>query len=61
VTLGMVLNEEGFPICSKIYEGNKSEVKTLIDIVRDLSSKVNLQVKPTIVIDAGIASEENIN
>jgi len=44
VTLGMVLNEEGFPICSKIYEGNKSEVKTLIDIVRDLSSKVNLQV-----------------
>jgi len=60
VTLGMVLNEEGFPICSKIYEGNKSEVKTLIDIVRDLSSKVNLQVKPTIVIDAGIASEENI-
>ena len=60
VTLGMVLNEEGFPICSKIYEGNKSEVKTLIDIVRDLSSKVNLQIKPTVVIDAGIASEENV-
>jgi len=60
VTLGVVLNEEGFPICSKIYEGNQSEVKTLVDIVTDLSSQVNLQIKPTVVIDAGIASEENL-
>ncbi|TYB33348.1 MAG: IS1634 family transposase [Flexistipes sinusarabici] len=60
VTLGVVLNEEGFPICSKIYEDNQSEVKTLVDIVTDLSSKVNLQIKPTVVIDAGIASEENL-
>ena len=60
VTLGVVLNEEGFPICSKIYDGNQSETKTLIDIVRDLSSEVNLHVKPTVVIDAGIASEENL-
>jgi hypothetical protein len=56
VTLGLVLDSSGFPKKSKVYEGNASEPKTLQKILESLEGKT----KPTVVIDAGIASEENI-
>jgi transposase len=63
VTLGLVLDIEGFPKKSRIFEGNVSEPKTLETIIRGLSegdiSKDSL-LKPTIILDAGIASENNI-
>jgi transposase len=63
VTLGLVLDIQGFPKKSRIFEGNVSEPKTLETMIRGLSdgdiSKDSL-LKPTIVLDAGIASEKNI-
>jgi len=63
VTLGLVLDMHGFPKNSRIFEGNVSEPKTLELMIQDLSGgdvSKNPLIKPTIVMDAGIASEKNI-
>jgi transposase len=63
VTLGLVLDMQGFPKRSRIFEGNVSEPKTLETMIRGLSGTNASQdsfIKPTIVMDAGIASEDNI-
>jgi len=60
VSLALVVNAEGFVKYSKIYNGNISEPKTLADIVAELSQNTSNNSKPTIVIDAGIATEENL-
>ena len=59
VALGLVINSDGFPRKSKIYEGNVSEPSTLKKILTELHGS-NLAKKPIIVLDAGIASEENL-
>lgn len=58
VTLGLSLNSSGFPLKSDIYEGNVSEPKTLKEIINNL--KRSFSEKPVIVLDAGIATKENI-
>lgn len=63
VTLGLVIDELGFPKRSSIFEGNVSEPKTLSKIIDQLNCKPVLQLKGqniTVVIDAGIASEDNL-
>jgi transposase len=63
VTLGLVLDVQGFPKKSRIYEGNISEPKTLEQMIKGLSIGGYGQdplLMPTIVLDAGIASEDNI-
>lgn len=59
VTLGLVLDGDGFPKKSKIFNGNISEPKTFKEVVENLSDGKSL-IKPTIVMDAGIATEDNI-
>lgn len=59
VTMGLILDAEGFPKRSNTYEGNVSEPKTLESMIHDLSPKSPF-IKPTIVLDAGIATENNI-
>ena len=69
VTLGLVLDSSGFPIRSKVFSGNASEPKTLAEMIEGLNGPQQQtterhlfkQGKPTIVMDAGIATEENIN
>ena len=57
VTLGLVLNGDGFPRRSQIFSGNASEPKTLQDMLS------GLQATPTttVVLDAGLATEDNIS
>lgn len=63
VTLGLVLDMQGFPKRSRIFEGNVSEPGTLETMIKSLSDGDNPQeslLRPTIVMDAGIASENNV-
>jgi transposase len=63
VTLGLVLDMNGFPKNSQVFEGNISEPKTLQTMIRSLAVRESSEdslIKPTIVVDAGVASEENI-
>jgi len=64
VTLALVLDSSGFPKKSKVFEGNVSESQTLAEMIRGLESptipEMFEQKNATVVMDAGIASEENI-
>ncbi len=69
VTLGMVIDEMGFPKKSKIFNGNISEPDTLIQMLEELQGeKIKKEQQSskkakkgiTVVIDAGIASEGNL-
>lgn len=59
ITLGLVINEHGFITRSSFLSGNVSEPGTLQKAIDGLSSGEDL-FKPTIVMDAGISSEENL-
>jgi hypothetical protein len=59
VTLALVLDGNGFPKKSEIFSGNVSEPRTLEKMLRKLAPE-EAPYAPTVVLDAGIASEENI-
>lgn len=56
VALGLVLDASGFPKKSEIFPGNVSEPKTLQQLIATLEGDKNT----TIIMDAGIATEENV-
>jgi len=70
VVLAAVINEQGFLNHSRIYEGNMSDPMTVLDLVKALDkscdrSSDNWMIdehikKPMIVMDAGIATENNL-
>ena len=61
VTLGLVLDSSGFPRRSHVYEGNVNEPGTLSEMLHDLEEGgTSAGQKPTVVMDAGIATEDNI-
>jgi transposase len=59
VTMGLVMNEHGFLNRTSILPGNASEPKTLEEMVENLSAHQSL-FKPTIILDAGIATKDNL-
>jgi len=56
ITLGLVLDGSGFPRKSQIFPGNASEPQTLQIMLEGLEGRAG----STVILDAGIASEENI-
>jgi transposase len=61
VVLAVVINREGFLKYSNIFQGNMADCKTLGTIIDALSKQTSFSLrKPIVVIDAGIATEENI-
>lgn len=61
VVLAVVVNREGFLKYSNIFEGNMADCKTLESIVNALSNQTSFTGrKPIVVIDAGIATEDNL-
>ena len=61
VVLGLVINPEGFIKYSSILEGNMADSKTLEGMINKLRVKTSSSAKKAlIIIDAGIATEENL-
>jgi len=61
VVLAAVINKDGFLKHSNIYSGNMSDPVTLIDIISKMSNPgISTDKQPLIVIDAGIATEDNL-
>jgi transposase len=56
VTLALVLDADGFSKRTEVFPGNISEPGTLKEIISCLSP----ETRPLIVVDAGIATEDNI-
>ena len=61
VSLALALDDAGFPRSCEILPGNVSEPETLEDAMARLDAACGPQPgKPTVVMDAGIASEANL-
>jgi len=60
VVLALVINPEGFIKYSGIFEGNMQDCQTLEGVVKDLRSKTSTSQRAIVVIDAGIATDKNL-
>ena len=61
LTLALVVDEHGFAKYSRLYPGNQVECHTLEQIIESLIAlRPNLAKDRTVIIDAGIATGENI-
>ena len=62
VTLALATDEGGFPRRSSVLPGNVSEPGTLLDALDSLATEDEGEGedKPTIIMDAGIATEDNL-
>ncbi len=61
VTMGLVLDGQGFPRKSAVLPGNVSEPSTLEEMLLRLVGSAGETRKRTVVMDAGIATEDNLN
>ncbi len=61
IVLAVIISAEGFLKYSDIFEGNTSDCSTLKTVIEKLNQKAGYtNQKPIIVMDAGIATEANI-
>ena len=61
LTLALVVDELGFAKYSRFYPGNQVECRSLAQIIESLAAlRPNLAKDRTVVIDAGIATEDNV-
>jgi transposase len=59
IMIGLLIGNNGYPIGYELFEGNKSETKTLIPVLESFQKKFNFG-KPIVVADAALLSEKNI-
>ena len=61
VVLAMVINIEGFIKYSSIHQGNYADTSDIKTLVQKLSTTTTTAAKPIVVMDAGIATEKNLD
>ena len=61
VTLGLIVDEAGFAKYSELFPGNQYEAETLVGMIRSLEEHLEPSSDRTIVVDAGLATDENLN
>lgn len=62
IGLSLAIDSEGFVRHSQFYTGNISEPATFKDLIISVSKQINQEgEKPLVIMDAGIAIEENLN
>lgn len=59
IMIGLLVSSQGYPIGYQIFEGNTSETKTLIPLLKSFQEKFDID-KPIIVADAALLSKKNI-
>ena len=61
IVLAIVVNTEGFLKYSQLFAGNIADSNTLEKIINELSLRTSsVERRPTVVLDAGIATEDNL-
>ncbi|MFO8018525.1 MAG: IS1634 family transposase [Promethearchaeia archaeon] len=60
IMIGLLVTELGYPIGYQIFEGNTSESKTLIPLLKSFQEKFDMD-KPVIVADSALLSQTNID
>jgi transposase len=60
VVIGLVVNRDGFPIAHEVFEGNRSDVKTVEDMLDAIENRCGKKTGAMIVVDRGMVSPETI-
>jgi len=61
IVVGMVFDQFGFEMAHKVFEGNRNDGTSLLDMIEALSATVaEGGKKPLVVMDAGVASRKNL-
>jgi transposase len=58
--LGLFTTLEGYPLSYEVYEGNKYEGHTLVDILAKFQERFQLKNKPIVVADRGMLTNANL-
>lgn len=61
ISVGIVLDAEGFIIRHKVFAGNISDCNTLLDAVDNLEQIAAGEAKPVVIVDGGMASQKNLD
>ena len=59
IMLGLLVGKDGYPLGYDIFQGNQSETKTLIPILKSFQQRFNIE-KPIVVADCALLSKKNI-
>ena len=59
IMIGLLVGKNGYPIGYEVFEGNTSETKTLIPVLKYFQKKFNIG-KPVVIADAALLSKKNI-
>lgn len=59
IVIGLVVNDQGFPLSYELFEGNKFEGHTMIPVIRNFQKKHEIKTL-TVVADAAMISMENV-
>jgi transposase len=60
VLVGLAIGREGFPLAHEVMEGNLQDRQTLEGMLHLMDQRIGLKEGQTVVIDRGMAFEENI-
>ena len=60
ILIGLLVSGQGYPIGYQLFEGNTSEVKTLLPVLESWQERLGVD-KPIVVADAALLSQSNID
>nr|WP_193151789.1 IS1634 family transposase [Sulfurimonas sediminis] len=60
IQLRLFTTLQGYPLSFEVYEGNKFEGHTLVDILQKFQTRFSLSGKPIVVADKGMLNSANI-
>jgi transposase len=61
IVVGMVFDQYGFEMAHKVFEGNRNDGKSLVDMIAELNATIAPGTeKPLVVMDAGVATRKNL-
>ena len=63
IVIGMVFDRYGFELTHQIFEGNQTDSKTLVHMIKTLQKQLDadmLSEKPLVIVDAGVATKKNL-
>ena len=58
--VGVVLDDQGMPLCCEMWPGNTTDVKTLVPVVERIRNRFHV-VNSCLVADRGMISQETLN
>lgn len=60
ISVGLALDAEGFVLTHRVFKGNVSDCRTLLEAVSALEGDGGGSARPTVVVDGGMATAENL-